>query len=361
MFEIPLAKALLMNGRGQDALDVLQGYRKSAGPSNDYYVALGGAYQELKRDKDALDAYFEAAVSGNGAALERSKALFAKVNGSDKDFDSELAERKERQPFQPPPFRVPENWKGKTALAEVFTGSECAPCVAATHAFDALEKSYPAKYLAVLKYHLPIPLYDPMMNHATKRRQDYYGREIVTGTPTAIIDGVASPSVGGYRTATESSFGNAKKEIDASLGAAAEVTITASAALSGDVVRVDCEFSKAMEGAEYNVALVQAEEEFKGGNGIVQHNMVVRDFKTVAPSAKASVTFNIPESEKAADAFITEWGKTASERNKQLSKWPARHSKIDRKNLKAVVFVQDKKTKQVYNAFVADVAVKGKG
>jgi len=81
--------------------------------------------------------------------------------------------------------------------------------------------------------------------------------------------------------------------------------------------------------------------------------MVVRDFKSVAPAEKATVTFNIAESEKAANAFVTEWAKTATGRNKELS--ATRRHKIDRKKLKAVVFVQDKKTKQVYNAFVAEV------
>jgi len=351
MFEVSLAKALLMNGKGQEALDVLAAYKKSAQPSQAYYMVLGDAYKQLGRDKEALDAYFEAAVTGHGGATESAKALYSKIHGAT-GFDKELERRKSLRPFVAPPFRAPENWQGKTALAEVFTGSECAPCVAATFAFDALEKSYPVQYLAVLKYHLPIPYYDPMMNPATKKRQEYY-KGVITGTPTAIIDGVASPSVGGYRMATEASFNRAKKEIDTALAGAAEVTIKAKAAIKGDVVTVDCEFSKAIEGAEYNVVLVQTEEEFKGGNGVAQHNMVVRDFKSVAPAEKATVTFNIAESEKAANAFVTEWAKTATGRNKELS--ATRRHKIDRKKLKAVVFVQDKKTKQVYNAFVAEV------
>jgi thiol-disulfide isomerase/thioredoxin len=42
-------------------------------------------------------------------------------------------------------------------LAELFTGSECPPCVGADLAFDGLVEAVPAKYLAVLVYHLPIP------------------------------------------------------------------------------------------------------------------------------------------------------------------------------------------------------------
>jgi len=362
MFEIPLAKAMLMNSKAllmddkaQDALEVLEAYGNSAQPGPAYYAALGDTYQQLKRDQEAMDAYFEAAIAGNEAGVQKSKALYAKINGSDKNFYNELARRRGQRPvvFALPPFRTPENWKGKAAVAEVFTGSECGPCVAATFTFDALEDSYPAQYLAVLKYHLPIPQYDPMMNPATSKRQAYYGR-VITGAPTTIIDGVALPSIGGDRLATKTSFDRAKRAIDAAIAANSEITISAKAAIKGDIVTVNCEFSKVIEGADYNVALLQTEEEFKGGNGIARHNMVVRDFKSVAPVAKATVTFNIAESEKAADAFVTEWAKTASERNKQLSN--TRRNKIDRKKLKAVVFVQDKTTKQVFNAFVADVS-----
>ena len=82
--------------------------------------------------------------------------------------------------------------------------------------------------------------------------------------------------------------------------------------------------------------------------------MVVREFETVKPSDKATVTFNIPESERATDAYLSEFEKTRQARQPNWS-WPARKNKIDRDKLKAVVFVQDKDTKQVHNAFVADV------
>jgi thiol-disulfide isomerase/thioredoxin len=358
VFDVPLAKAQMMNGDGPSAVKTLEGYAEAT-RDGDYFNTLGLAYLSQKRDKDALDAFFQAAAEGNKSALESAKTVYTRLNGSGAKFDAELENRRAQRPFTPPQFKAPENWEGKTVLAEVFTGSECPPCVAATFAFDGLKESYPAKYLAVLKYHLPIPRYDPMMNPATKKRQDYYGPGIIRGTPTAIIDGAKTVSVGGARLGSFASFNAAKKEIDALLGEAADLSIKASASLSGGKVQVDCEFSKVLEGADYNVALVQAEEIFKGGNGIIYHKMVVRDIETVSPSDKASVTSDLAESEKAADAFIAEWGKTAPQGRLQGTSWPAKHNKIGRSNLKAVVFVQDKNTKQVHNAFVADVAVAG--
>jgi|GEM_PF-338869 len=360
MFEIPLAKTLVLDGKDLEALEILDGYKKMTAPGADYYILLGDIYQKLNRDRDALSAYLEAAAANHPIALQKAKELNARINGPNANFEAALAQYQMQRPLQPPPFKAPENWNGKTVLAEVFTGSECGPCVAAAFAFDALKESYPIQYLIVLKYHLPVPAYDPMINPATKKRQDFYGRAVIGGTPTAIIDGVKTPSVGGNRLAAQTSFDNAKKEIDPLLGVAAGLTGKAVAVIRGDNVKVDCEFSKVFKNAEYNVVLVQTEEEFKGGNGVSRHNMVVRDLKTVVPSSKVSVTFNIVESEKAADAYITEWGKTASERVKTYSKWPEKRNKIDRTKLKAVVFVQDKNTKQVHNAFVANVTAAAK-
>jgi len=178
------------------------------------------------------------------------------------------------------------------------------------------------------------------------------------GTPTVVIDGVKQPSFGGYyRYETPlNSFNAIKAKIDDLLGAPASVAINASAALKGDKLQVDCEFSKVIPNADYNVALVQGEEIFQGLNTVVSHKMVVRDIATANPAATATVVFDIAKSEKAASEYITEWGKTRDAANRLYgSSWPQQNAKVNRDNLKAVVFVQDKKTKQVHNAFVVDV------
>jgi len=190
-----------------------------------------------------------------------------------------------------------------------------------------------------------------MMNPATTKRQDYYG---VNSTPAAIIDGVEKVPAGGGRTASFATFSRAKGVIDSFLTADADVAIKANGVVSGDTVRVNCEFSKVIEGADYHVVLVQTEQEFKGANGIVSHKMVVRDIETIKPTDKATVTFNIPASEKAAEAHISDWGKTVSQSRKG-TKWPIVQNTIDRSKLKAVVFVQDKNSKHIYNAFVTDL------
>ena len=358
-FEVALARAQLINGDAKAALDTLEELKKAGRVDGTYYNALGEVYLDQKRDREAMDLFFTAIAESSSAdqygphryATASAKAVFIKLGGSASGFEDELERRQDRPPFEPPPFKAPENWKGKTVLAEVFTGSGCAPCVATAFAFDALKQTYPAQYLAVLKYHVPIPGADPMMNPATDLRSNFYN---IRSAPNVIIDGVKNVSAGGSKAAALNSFNRIKPEIDSFLEAPTDVTIKADAALRGDIVQVNCEFSKVIEGAEYNVVLVQSEEKYKGNNGYIFHKMVVRDIKTVKPSDRANVSFNIPESESATDAYLSEY-EIINQRRILNWKWPARQNKIDRSKLKAVVFVQDKETKQVHNAFVTDV------
>ncbi|MDR2561873.1 MAG: hypothetical protein LBC63_08915 [Holophagales bacterium] len=353
-FELPIARIQLQSSNAKGALASLYAYEKSQGGSTEYYNLLGETYLSINPDKDALEAFFGAAVGGDKAAAEKARPLFAKINGDASNFDAELERRQAALPFHPPAFVAPADWKGRTVLAELFTGSECPPCVGADFAFDGFIESYPSKYLAILEYHLPIPGPDPMMNPATKKRQDYY---TVNSTPTRVIDGGNKVSNGGFRQHAKGLFDEVKKTIDAAMAEAPGLTIKANAKLDGDKVTVDCEFSKVIKNADYNVVLVQPEEKHKGGNGLALHKMVVRDFATVKSAAKATATFNIAESEKAADAYLNEYEKTMQVRRPDF-KWSPKRNKIDRNGLKVVIFVQDKETKQVHNAFVADVIKK---
>jgi thiol-disulfide isomerase/thioredoxin len=350
----------LLNGDGAAALATLEEYGKAGTRNASFYTLLAEASQALSREAEALEAYFGAIVDGNVAATENAKALYVKVNGSENGFDTALGKHQRLPAFQAPKFAPREGWqwKGKAVLAEVFTGSECPPCASAAYSFEGLKESYPPEYIAILKYHLPIPRYDPMMNPATKARQEYYG---VNSTPTAFVDGTARVSVGGPKSSSLEAFNSLKKEIDAVLDAPVDVAIKAKVSVGGDVVTVKCEFSSVIEGADYHVALVQAEERFQGYNGVPLHKMVVRAIQTLQPTEKATATFNIRELEKAAADYIAEWGENDDPVFQQRriqstppNSWPQQNNIIDRKKLKAVVFVQNTETKQVYNAFTAD-------
>ena len=351
-FEVSLALAYLNDGRAAKSLETLGAYRKGGGQADGrFFYALAGAQAKLGRTKEALESYLEAAVARYKDAADKAKAVFVALNGSETGFGAALEVKERELPFKVAPFKPLAQWKGKAVLAEIFTGSECPPCVGADLGFDGLIESFPDKYLAVLEYHLPIPRPDPMMNAATKKRQGFYG---VNSTPTVFIDGEAKLGGGGSRGMAEEKYKQYAAEIATRLSAAPGVGLTVEAKRAGDEVRVKCGFDRAAAGAEYSVVLVQGEEKYRGSNGIVFHKHVVRDLASFDPNAAGrEVVFNLAASEKTTDQYLTDFERTYD--RIPNFKFPERHHLIGRQGLTVVFFVQDRATKKVLNAITAEV------
>jgi thiol-disulfide isomerase/thioredoxin len=350
-FWIPVAQAYLNAGDAAKAQQALDGYKKEGGTlDGPYFYTLGGVYEKAGKSKEAYEAYLSAAAEDYEDSVERAKALYAKLNGKADGFEAALEATLKTLPYHPEPFKAPAGWKGKAVLAELFTGSECPPCVGADMGFDGLIESYPVKYLAVLEYHLPIPQPDPMMNPATKARQEYYG---VNSTPTVVIDGDKKLVGGGARGMAETKYKQYRAEIDPLLVGAPGVVLKARASRAGETVNVEYDFDKAVAGAEYQIVLVQGEESYKGSNGLLFHKLVVRDLLAVDPAAAKKASFDLAASEQATDRYLTDFENT-SPRFRGF-KFAERHNRIDRSKLMVVLFVQDKDSKKVLNAVVAEV------
>ena len=351
-FEIPVAQAYLNADDAARAMAALDAYKKDGGASDaQYFYTLAGIYDKMDKAKEAYEAYLTATVENYEDAAARAKALYIKINGKADGFEAQLEAKLKSIPYHPETFKVSAEWKGKTVLAELFTGSECPPCVGTDLGFDGLIEAYPAKYLAVLEYHLPIPRPDPMMNPAAKIRQDYYG---VNSTPTVVIDGDKKMIGGGNRSMAEGKFKEYKTEIDARVIDAPVVSLKARASRAGDTVNVEYEIDKPAPGAEYRIVLVQAEEKYKGSNGLQFHKLVVRDLVTVDPAAATKqAAFDLAKSEQATAEYVTEFERTYT--RIQNFKFAERHHKIDRQGLKVVFFAQEKESKKVLNAVVIDV------
>jgi len=350
-FEIAAAKAYLNAGDAVKAMAALEGYRKAGGAAGgSYFYTLAGVQEKTNRNQEAYEAYLAAAVDNYEDAKDRAKGLYVKINGRADGFEAALEAKLKALPFHPEAFKAPADWKGKAVLAELFTGSECPPCVGADLGFDGLVESVPTKYLVILVYHLPIPRPDPMMNPATQARQRVYG---VNSTPTVFFDGANKMVGGGNRGMAAGKFAEYLAALEPLLSAAPEVSLKVRASLSGETVKAAYEFDKTVPGAEYHLVLVQAEQEHKGSNGLISHKMVVRDLVTVDPAAPKTVTFDLAASEKATDAYLTEFEKTYT--RVPNFKWAVRRNAIPRQGLKVVFFVQEKESKKVLSAVVADV------
>lgn len=345
---IYLARAYADEGRADMIVKTLERYREAGAvldASYAYYKAEAAALRG--RDNEAYEDYFTAAVDGYRDSEDKARAVHKKLLGTEAGFAAALEAKWRELPFHPEPFAAAEGGSGRTVLAELFTGSECPPCVAADLGFDGLLEAFTPKHLAVLEYHLPIPGPDPLMNPATKARQDYYG---VTSTPTPFFDGERKFPGGGPRPRAEEKYKEYRGEIERRALEAAGVAIEARAVREAGQVRVSASFDKSVPGADRLVALVEKEARYRGSNGIVFHKMVVRGLRPLDPSARTAVAvFDLAGLEGAAVKHLEDYEKERGFTFKE------KKAAADPANLAVVVFVQDRIARKVLNAAFADV------
>jgi thiol-disulfide isomerase/thioredoxin len=344
-----ISQAYLNEGDPQKAKEALALYAENGGEQDKaFWYTRGIAFEQLGENLQAFDSFFNAAAENFGDSIERAKTLYQKLHGSLEGFESLLEAKQRELPFHPTEFKATQEWHGKTVLAELFTGSECPPCVASDMGFDGLIEAYSQEYLVILEYHLPIPRPDPIMNEATRARAIYYN---VNSTPTAYIDGGEKISGGGPRTHAKAKFEEYSAEINARMYEMPRVKLSVRATREGDEIRVNASFDKEISSTDYNLVLVEEEVKYTGENGILFHKKVVRDFKTVMPGEVKdnNFIFNILDAENRGAQRLAEYEKEIG------FSFEEKHFKIDRTRLQVVFFVQDRSSRMVYNAAVCDV------
>jgi tetratricopeptide (TPR) repeat protein len=343
------ARAFLLVKDVDQALQALEEYKTRGGPEDTTYAYLMGTIKERKgQNQEALDYYLQAAVMNYKDSRDKALQYYKKITGSAEGFEAKLESKQRELPYHPQPFQPGAGWKGKTVLVELFTGSECPPCVAADLAADGLLESFSPTHLAVLEYHLPIPRPDPLMNHAAVLRASHYG---VRSAPSVFFDGQPLAGGGGPLYMAKAKYDQYLEQIRQRINADPGLKLGLAAARLGDDVQVTYTLDKILDNVGYHIALVQKEEKYRGGNGILFHKMVVREFKTLegVPGLTGRLTINLPASERAAqeliDAYQKQMGFTFREK----------HTAIDRTKLQVVFFAQDRSTGKVHTAVVADV------
>ena len=100
------------------------------------------------------------ASAGTQASAEDSlqRRLVAAEESLDKEYRTRVP------PFKPDAPGVRKAKTDRVAVLELFTGTQCPPCVAAGVAFDALRDTYRPTELVLIQYHLHIPGPDPLTN-----------------------------------------------------------------------------------------------------------------------------------------------------------------------------------------------------
>ena len=242
----------------------------------------------------------------------------------------------------------------RLVLAEVFTGAGCPPCVAADLAFDAAMERYTRKDLAVVMYHMHIPVPDPLTNKSTVERAKYYN---VNGVPSFSVDGVLGGG-GGGRAATKGVYDRVVAGLDKSLEVAPDAALTLDTSIANGAVKVKASPSALKpdgDGVKLQILLVEEMLSYSGENGVRFHPMVVRSIGganyggfVVDRKAPAAVeeTFDLAKITEETRKYLDDYEKTrgATTPNFAFSRKPA---DMNAGNLSIVAFLQDDKSKKI--------------
>ena len=241
---------------------------------------------------------------------------------------------------------------------ELFTGAQCAPCVAADVAFDALLKTYkPAEFIG-LQSHVHIPGPDPLTNRDSMARQEYYGSD-VHGTPSTFFNGHSEAAGGGPMANSMMKYTEYREIIDKALeDTRVAATIDLSATRAGDQIkivgsaRLVRERRRKIEGGDRNsskpvlrLALTEESVRYVGGNKLRFHHHVVRALPAGADgqelkdgAGKIDVVVELADVKRNIEAYLSDYAKTR--------RFPSTTPEIKFDNLAVVAFVQDDSDKR---------------
>lgn len=249
----------------------------------------------------------------------------------------------------------------RVAVFELFTGSECPPCVAADLGFDGLVKTFQPKDVILLQYHEHIPGPDPLANGQTFERFNYYAKAFagdVRGTPATLINGTPAASGGGFAHMAQEKYDQYYEALLGKLEDAAKVNLTVKATRKGDNISIDADVADLKEpGASVKLRLLLVEEEieYKGGNGIEKHHHVVRGFA----GEQAGVALKAKELKHKATIDLAQLKKKhmddLQKDFKRFDEEVPKNVPLDYKNLRIVALVQDDNTKEILHAIQVNV------
>jgi hypothetical protein len=354
-----------MGARAADVLSQQEGYAAIALP----YAQRA---ERLLEPKDS-PATKRQVLSVLARALEKSgkadeaKEVQARVAKLDTELKAEEAKLeaqadeeylKKMPPFKAAPFAGRKGKSNRAVLAELFTGAQCPPCVAADLAFDGLAKAYKPTDVVLLQYHTHIPRADPLTNLDTEARLEYYG-DAIEGTPALLLDGKLGHGEGGGIDDSGRVYERYCKLIDPLLEKPAQASLEVGAVRRGKKIEINAEAGEvANPGEDVRLRFVLVEEtaRYVGSNGIRFHHHVVRampggdkGYPLKQKTTRQASSVDLDELKKQ----LTQYVNTVAKKSK--ANFPEPEQILALKNLRVVAFVQNDKTKEVLQAKEVEV------
>ena len=324
-------------------------------------------YEERGDDDRALEAYFSAAFIGNTREIKgRLEGAYTKKHGSIDGLHERIDETlmSVPLPFEPGEYQAGDA-TGRIVVPELFTGSECAPCVASDLAFDGLIARFDRGTVAILQYHLHIPGPDPLTNREVVERADYYDTH---ATPTVFVDGIRSGRGGGGVSRASRNFNTHKESIESRLLEPPSVGLSSLLltreedvlTFSGEVDLPD-DSEVPLENARVRLMLLEETVHYTGRNGIHFHRFVVRkilsppdglDLYNALGETTFSASVSLSDLSAGLEQYLDEFQEEYRERRSDFE-WIEKLHDVDAGQLVAVAFVQDDESKEILQAAFA--------
>jgi hypothetical protein len=291
-----------------------------------------------------------------------AKKVFARIDAIEDGLDSKFD--KQNVDFEVEKFGKRKGKSNRAALVELFTGAHGPRCVASSVAFDAALKTFSAKEVVLLQYHLNLPSPSPLANADADARSRHYGDEI-EDVPTLFIDGKQTPTMLGAKTLAEQRYSRLRELLSEAVEEEGRAELGLKVSREGDRIAVVARVAyleKTGKKVRLRVALVEEVARYNGLNGQRLHRHVVRAL-AAPPDVKGGGAAGVPMEEKSGSYEVAidlaEVRKSLEAYEKGVvarsGPFPAPGRPPELKRLKVAAFIQDDDTKQVYQAAQADV------
>ncbi len=332
-------------GKYGDMIAALEAVKDDAMPyDQSFWLELGNAYRETGKQEKALEAYLTGlSYSASEELLKAARMIESNESILQKKIE---ATKTALIDFDPGHFDPASRKNNRVALVELFTGSECPPCLGADEAVDKIAAYYPREVVAILEYHLHIPRPDPMTNPSAEQRYEYYGKNF--GTPTVFINGSEKHVGGGPEVVKRNLFNKYRNRIDAVLEKSTDFKLECTASRKGDKINLTIEANlrnETLDNARLYAALAERQVNYAGGNGVDKHIFVVRkvlgsesplmlQINNGTGTVEAEMDITAVESE--IKQYLDNFTINPPERHRTFKGWSTRPEKLDRENLAVI-------------------------
>ena len=297
----------------------------------------------------------------SAANRESPAACLAKVEETlDREYRAKVP------PFKVETFTGRKSKSDRAVVLELFTGTQCPPCVAASVAFDALHTTYAPAELVLLQYHLHVPGPDPLTNPDSEARWAYYGKAFpddARGVPTTVFNGKPQASGGGPMTKAEEKFLQYRQVIDPLLETQSTAKISASAVQKDHTIHIKVDVNNLKHPGEMvrlRLLVVEETVRYVGPNKVRFHHNVVRSiiggvdgFALKDKDSTHTAAVDLDALRKEMKAYLDNY-------DNNWRPFPGADRPLDLTNMRLIALVQDDGTHEILQAVQVEIGGQGK-